>query len=279
MAARGDAAPTVLVVGRNSFLARHFLSVVETGAARAVAHDAIDHPDLLDGIGCVVSFARHPLLGRDGYRPDEMDPDLRLARVLGDRPIPYLMLSSRKVYAPSAGPLSEASPLGPTDAYGRHKLEAEERLAALVGERLTILRLANVFGYERTPGRHTFLSIALDRLRREGRIVLDMSPFVPRDFLPAEACARILGRIAGRPLRGILNVGSGIGLETGRLALWVIEGYGRGEVVAESPEEKDPFVLEISRLTGLYGPPTTLQEIREHCIAIGRRLAGEAAPD
>jgi UDP-glucose 4-epimerase len=278
MSARGDAAPTVLVVGRNSFLAGHFLSIGKPGAVRAVAHDAIDCPGLLDGVGCVVSFARHPLLGRDGYRPDEMDPDLRLALALGDRPIAYLMLSSRKVYAPGADPLSEASPPGPTDAYGRHKLEVEGRLRALLGERLTILRLANVFGYERTPGRRTFLSVALDRLRRESRIVLDMSPFVERDFLPAEACARVFARIAARPPGGILNVGSGIGLQAGKLALWIIEGYGRGELVASSPEEKDPFVLDIGRLAGLYGSPTTFEEIRERCIAIGRRLAQEATP-
>jgi len=224
------------------------------------------------------AFARHPLLGRDGYRPEEMDPDLRLARALGERPITYVMLSSRKVYAPGPDPLSEDSPPGPTDAYGRHKLQIEERVRALLGERLTILRLANVFGYERTPGRRTFLSILLDRLRREGRIVLDMSPFVKRDFLPAEACARILARIAGRPPGGILNVGSGIGLETGRLALWIIEGYGGGELVASSPEEKDPFVLDIGRLASLYGPPTSLEEIRESCTGIGRRLAEETTP-
>ena len=277
MAARGDAAPRLLAVGRNSFLAGHFLDAVPRTEVRAVSHDGIDQAGLLDGIGCVVGFARHPLLGRDRYRPDEMDPDLRLARAIGNRPIAYVMLSSRKVYAPGSDSLSEDSPTGPADAYGRHKLEIENRLRALLGERLTILRLANIFGYEHTPGRRTFLSVALDRLRQAGRIVLDMSPFVRRDFLPVEACARILARIAGRPRGGMLNVGSGIGLETGRLALWIIEGYGRGELVASSPEEKDPFVLDIGRLARLYGPPTSLEEIRESCLAIGRRLAREAA--
>jgi dTDP-4-dehydrorhamnose reductase/UDP-glucose 4-epimerase len=279
VAARGDAAPRLLVVGRNSFLAEKFLGVMPRTEVRAVRHDEIDQAGLLDGTACVVNFARHPLLGRDGYEPDGMDPDLRLARALGDRPVAYVMLSSRKVYAPGRAPLVEDAPLGPTDAYGRHKLEAEERLRALLGERLTILRLANVFGYERIPGRRTFLSIALDRLRRERRIVLDMSPFVPRDFLPVEACARIFARIAERPPGGVLNVGSGIGLPTGMLALWIIEGYGRGKLVVESPEEKDPFVLGVGRLTGLYGPPTTLDEIRASCLTIGRRLEREQAPE
>ena len=278
MAARGDAAPKLLVVGRGSFLARHLLEALPAAGIRAATHDEIDREDLLDGVDRVVSFARHPLLGRDGYRPDAMDPDLGLARTLGDRPIAYVMLSSRKVYAPSGTPLAETSTTGPTDAYGRHKLEAEERLREMLGERLTILRLANVFGYELAPGRNTFLSLTLGRLRREGRIHYGMSPFVERDFLPVSALVRLLDRILRAPPGGVLNVGSGIGLPTGRLALWILEGYGRGELVVESPEEKDPFVLDVGRLESLYGAPTSLGEIRASCLEIGRRLAREPAP-
>ena len=64
-----------------------------------------------------------------------------------------------------------------------------------------MLRLANIFGYERGPGRRTFLSLTLDRLAREGRIRFDMSPFVERDFLPVEACARLLARIVAGAAR------------------------------------------------------------------------------
>jgi dTDP-4-dehydrorhamnose reductase/UDP-glucose 4-epimerase len=74
----------------------------------------------------------------------------------------------------------------------------------------------------------------------------------------------------------VLNVGSGIALPTGRMALWVLEGYGRGELVIERPEEHDAFVLDIGRLTAMYGLPTSLDELWLSCIAIGRRLAREA---
>ena len=49
-------------------------------------------------------------------------------------------------------PLAETAPTGPSDAYGRHKLAVEHALRELLGERLTVLRLANVFGYERGAG-------------------------------------------------------------------------------------------------------------------------------
>ncbi len=267
----------ILVVGRHSFLAQHLLAALDPAQVEAVGHDAIDRPDLLDGVGCVVNFARHPMAASDAYQPETMDPDLRLARRIGKRDITYLMLSSRKVYAPSAMPLAETAATGPTDAYGRQKLATETALRAVLGERLTVLRLANIFGYERASGRTTFVATSLDRLAREGRIHYAMSPFVERDFLPVDAFARVLAEIAKAPPGGILNVGSGIGLPSGRLALWILEGFGSGSLVIESTEEKDPFVLDIARLEALYGPPCAQADLRDACLAIGRRLAAELA--
>jgi dTDP-4-dehydrorhamnose reductase/UDP-glucose 4-epimerase len=66
-------------------------------------------------------------------------------------------------------------------------------------------------------------------------------------------------------------------LPTGRLALWVLEGFGRGELVVESAAEKDTFVLDVSRLTDLYGRPCSLDDLRDACVAIGRRLAADRA--
>ena len=39
----------------------------------------------------------------------------------------------------------------------------------------------------------------------------------------------------------------------GRLALWLIEGYGRGRLVVESPDERDSFVLDTRNLKALLG--------------------------
>jgi UDP-glucose 4-epimerase len=267
----------ILVVGRHSFLAQHSLEALHPAEVMAVRHDETLRPDLLDGIGCVVNFCRDPIAERSDDWLDRMSTDLRLARQIADRDIAYVMLSSRKVYAPGETPLSETSPTGPGDAYGRHKLAVEDGLRDLLGERLTVLRLANIFGYERVPGRRTFVAISLDRLAREGRIHYAMSPFVERDFLPVGAFARVLARIVRAPPGGVLNVGSGLALPTGRLALWILEGFGGGELVIESAEGKDAFVLDIARLESLYRRPCTLADLREACVAIGRQLAAELA--
>jgi UDP-glucose 4-epimerase len=109
--AAGGCAGRILVVGRNSFLARHFLAATP-GAHTTVDHDEIDRPDLLDGVRTVICFARHPDIGGDGYDLTR-DPDVRLARRVGGRKIAYLMLSSRKVYPRREGRSSRPRPLTP----------------------------------------------------------------------------------------------------------------------------------------------------------------------
>ena len=262
----------ILLVGKNSFIAGHLLSALPSGRVRAVSHDAVDAPDLLEGVGTVINAARHPASSGPDYDLDAFDPDVRLAERIGDRDIQMIMLSSRKVYAASDGPLREDAPLGPGDAYGANKLRAEERVSDLLGDRLTLLRLANIFGDERVPGRRSFLAMLLTRLKEQNQIRYDMSPFVERDFLPVEILAGLLARIVRKPPGGVMNVGSGIALPTGRIALWIMQGFGGGELLIDSHEEKDPFVLDIGRLEACYGRPCRLGDLNARCLALGKAL-------
>ncbi len=273
-----DCGGRLLLLGQHGFIARHLLQVLPENQVIARSHGDIDQPDLLDGIDIVLNCAKHPGSNRDDYDIEGADPDVALARRIGERAIKMIMLSSRKVYAPSHQPLDEEAPLGPTDAYGRNKLRAEERLRSILGERLTILRLANIFGDERIEGRRSFLALTLNRLAERQQIRYDMSPFVERDFLPVDILAALLARIVREPPGGVMNIGSGIALPTGSIALWIMEGYGGGTLLVESHEEKDRFVLDINRLEQRYGRPCTYEELKERCLALGRELRPNATP-
>jgi dTDP-4-dehydrorhamnose reductase/UDP-glucose 4-epimerase len=266
----------LLLVGKNSFIARYVLNELPKDSVLAKSHGDLTAADLLDGVDIVLNCAKHPDSNRDDYDFHEQDPDLALARRIGERDIRMIMLSSRKVYAPSDQPLSEDSPLGPSDAYGRNKLLAEQEVKNIVGDRLTILRLANIFGDERIEGRRSFLALALNRLAEQQQIHYDMNPFVERDFLPVDILASLLTRIVREPPGGVMNVGSGIGLPTGHIALWIMEGYGGGQLLIDSHEQKDRFVLDISRLRERYGTPCTLDDLRERCLELGRGLRKDA---
>lgn len=260
----------ILVTGAGGFIGRA-ISRALGGMAKPAPHRAIGAPTLFSDIKAVVHAGRHPLLGKPGYRLAD-DLELALARAAAERGLPYLMLSSRKVHAPCEAPLDERAPLGPSDRYGEHKLAMEEALLAILGPRLTRLRLANIFGFE--PGRGGFMGAMLDGLARNDTITFDMSPFTPRDFLPVERAALAIAALAQDPPGGIVNIGSGVPLETGRLALAVIEGRGQGRLIVTDPRPRDAFTLDVGLMTKLTGIATDADAILARARAIGGELKG-----
>ena len=146
-------------------------------AARLVPHDAVDGPGLLDGVRVVLWAGRHPDLGTARWALAG-DLELRMAQRAASAQVSFVSLGTRKVYAPASGPLGEDAPVGPVDLYGRQKLRLEHALADILGPRLTRLRLANIFGYEHSPGRASFLGRVLATLAAEeegygrGRLVV-----------------------------------------------------------------------------------------------------------
>jgi len=103
--------------------------------ALALGHRSDDWTDRLDDVTAVVDAGRDPRLGKPDYRLAD-DAELKIARLAAERGLPFLTLGTRKVYAPADGPLREDAPLGPGDRYGEQKLQMEEQLKALLGDRL-----------------------------------------------------------------------------------------------------------------------------------------------
>jgi hypothetical protein len=118
----------------------------------------------------------------------------------------------------------------------------------------------------------------LTTLAEQGEIRFDMSPFTRRDFIPVENAGRAIAALLQAPPGGVVNVGSGIPLECGRLALWLLEGFGRGHLVCESWQERDAFVLAVDRLRRLTGVTCDEAVLRETCVGLGPSLPGARRP-
>ena len=261
---------SVLVVGASSMLAGAILSQGRDGLSlTGIAHGQLDGTDV-GAYDVVINMAYDPRYMREAYEP-ALDFDRRVAAAVATGGGHYVMMSTRKIYGPGQeGAIAEDAPARPADAYGRNKLTTEGAVRDLLGPRCTIIRLANVLGFE--PGRHTFFGIALENLRRHGRIVLDHNPFIQRDFIPLADCAAGILAIAGRKPSGTYNLGYGTATETGRIATWLIEGFGRGELLVNSMEERDAFLLDISRVKALGVLPEKRMSIRQRCLEIGEQL-------
>jgi nucleoside-diphosphate-sugar epimerase len=253
---------TVVAVGKSSFLAGHVLR--DNKDWLALSHgEALADTSWAERASCVVNF---------GFDP-QGDFDSLLAAVIAYRPVHYIMLSSRMAYGrrPDGFGLKETDALHPDGPYGQRKAEAERALAGIVDPaRLTILRVANIFGNE--IGRRSFFGMMMGSLAREGVIRFDMAPESLRDFFSVQDFAAALTKIAAAPQPGIFNLGSGFGTACGEIAHALIEGFGAGRLEAEGPAN-DQFWLDMTRTRAIYGLQVIdAARVRENCRMLGRML-------
>ena len=266
----------IVAVGESSFLSRMLLECRPAGVHAMGWREALE-PGALADAACVVGFALDPTYRAVLIEDDTHDLDARLAAALRDGDTHYVMLSSRAVYRhDSQWMAKEDSPLGGLGIYGRNKLRTERRLVELLGpDRVTIVRCANVIGPEWQPGqppRGSFMGQLLKRLYEDGCAVFDISPFVRKDFVTTPLYAACLESLLRQRPPGPVNLGSGIPIMAGELAIWAIEGYGSGRLLVESPRLHDEFLLDVGRLASLTGLSETREDIADYCRKLGRML-------
>lgn len=263
---------TVIATGKSSFLAQAVQAAQPAGWVFLSHGEALTDKAPLTKASCIVNFAFSPALRAGEYSAAE-DIDSQLA-VAG---VPYVMLSTRMAYGPAAGDgvLREGQAENPATAYGRNKLAVERALQSKLGDKLTVLRLGNIFGPER--GRATFFGLALAGLHDRKTVTLDMDPAQPRDFLSSARFAQALIKIAAAPKPGLFNLGSGIGTPCGDIATWLIEGYGEGAVKVNDSGKNDAFTLDMAKTSKAFGlAPVTRDDIRQDVVACGRQSRAAA---
>lgn len=269
----------ILVVGKNSFLAKEFIGKSKDISLRAISHAEIDNLEVFQDITCIVNFSFSPLLSLQHY-DRELDVDAQLAHIASDEGIHYVMLSTRKVYQETIQwSASEDAHVTGSSIYGKNKLRIEENLTKVLGSGLTILRPGNVFGYERQPERIRFGAYLLNQLADTGAIRLTISPFVRRDVIPVDYFCEVLREVVIRKPGGVINIGAGESLEIGRIALWIIEGFGSGRLIVEAPVECDEFQLDTERLKSEFGLSCGRERVAEFSRELGRRLRRDMRRD
>lgn len=265
-----DRANQILVVGKNSFIAKSLFEAHPNVSWRSVGH-ADDL--LLDGIDTVINFALHPDLRRGDYEP-EKDIDLRIAQVLQSTGIRQVLISSRKVYDINhQWMVREDGAQVPQGAYGVNKAQTERAVSEINGENLTILRVANVVGYEVPRTRGSFMAMMLGGLKEENTITLDVNPSVRRDFMGSHAVGLALGRFLTNPESGVFNFGSGEPVSMGDIANALIEGYGSGSINVINDRVFDEFVLDTRRWDEKYGKIDTTESLLNFCRELGKKHA------
>jgi dTDP-4-dehydrorhamnose reductase/UDP-glucose 4-epimerase len=268
---------TTVVVGAGSMIARALRRHPDAAGWLYLPHQqALTESGWVRDARVVINLAFDPRLKTAAYDP-ALDVDRRLAAILAPSSCAYIMVSTRMAYGPPGDGLrlAETMPSNPVNYYGTAKLAAERHLLAAQGDRVTVLRLSNIFDPSEAAGeRRSFFGMAMRTLAAQGRIIYDMSPFVARDFLPADLLAERLVAVAAHPRPGMFNLGAGFAIRTGRIAQWLIGGYGAGELLVTDFREHDGFWLDMTRSMRTWNfPPVTEPMLRDACIAAGAQLA------
>jgi nucleoside-diphosphate-sugar epimerase len=268
----------LILLGGGSFIAR---SVAKAAGDRGIACVALPHDQQLSTLepsDCLFNFAISPAYRSDSYS-EAGDYDLRAAKAAAKAGAWFGMPSSRRVY--SAEQRLDAREDQPTRGdethYGRNKALTENAVRDALPGKAGIFRLSNIFGYEYDSHlrRPSFLGLMLTSLKQNNKIYFDMSPATRRDFLPVQYCAGLLLDRALARTAGTYNLGSGLPLACGTLASWVQEGYGGGELVAETENVRDEFYLNMDKWRAEFPMPVTELSLRDYCVALGRRLKCE----
>lgn len=264
---------SVVVVGKNGFLG-HALQEEAGDLWTYLSHrEALESPEILRNADVVINCAFDADLMSGPYDAAK-DIDLKLANIIKDSKAHYIMLSTRMVYGDIAFPFKESDQCHPKNFYGQAKLYIEQNLSQVLSpEKLTILRLSNIFGFE--PERKRFFGIALKSLRERKEIVLDIPADSVRDFLSVWRFAKIVKQIATAPKPGIYNIGAGFPVTCGEIANWLIEGYGQGKLVVTGDMRKEDFWLDMSKAYQSYSIEKLSREnLAEDCKSCGAQLAG-----
>jgi UDP-glucose 4-epimerase len=273
-----------------------------------IADDVTVREILSDGVEAVLHFAAKSLVGEsetipERYFANNVAGTLALLESMLATGVHRLVFSSScAVYGQPAelGPVSEATPVNPTSAYGASKVSADLLISAFTRAHdfgAVSLRYFNAAGaYGRFGERHTtethLIPLALRALTDPDAVLRIMGTDYPtpdgtaiRDYIHvldlADAHLRALGALAPRR-HAIYNLGSGLGSSVRDIVHAIAEVTGNAPSTAETgrrPGDPPQLVAANSKIKQelSWSPERPLAEIIRDAWAFTQRPA--EAPD
>jgi nucleoside-diphosphate-sugar epimerase len=230
-----------LVVGANSFIARHLTKFVK------VSYYDFKNVDLTK-YDVVINCAINPLYKIENYQ-ESIDIDFEIGQKVCEHGLHFIMLSTSKIYGDcdDLKCYNEFSTPKPYDNHSTNKLITENKLLTNFPRQITILRGSNIFGFE--YGRNSFMGYCMSQLVNEGKITLTFSEDSKRDFLPIENAVKIIESVCDiRPL-GVYNLSSNYPLKVITVIQSLIDGYGYNSYIDQTGFKLDrQFVLDNTKL-------------------------------
>jgi nucleoside-diphosphate-sugar epimerase len=231
----------ILVVGSNSFIGKKLVNF------DCVSHDKFHKKDL-SKYETVINCSLDPLYKNSPYS-ETSDFDFHVGQKSIKNNCHYVMLSTSKIYGNNEvlQSYNENSTTNPFDYYSENKLITENKLLSNFKEKVTILRMSNIFGFE--VYRSSFVGYIMTQMITDRKVKLTIPENNKRDFLFIDDAVDIIEKVCYTKPNGIFNLSSNEGYDAIKVINNLIWGYCdfiRVENYNQKPDRQ--FIMDNTKL-------------------------------
>lgn len=240
----------VLIVGKNSFISKSLSKVKDENKFYKISYNDLYDTDLTQ-FDVVINCSINPSFKTSTYHLG-IDVDYDVAHKSYMSGCHFVMLSTRKIYGSSTilKTYDETSEQKPYDHYSENKLLSETKIATQFGDRTTIIRGSNLFGYE--PNRNSMMGYFIDQLDKDGIIRYNILSTTSKDIIHVDDATKILSKVCSQKPIGLYNLGTSFPYTMLNIGIFLLDGFNDGKIenrmLLEGSEYGEQFVLNTSKL-------------------------------
>lgn len=237
----------ILIVGKKSLIGQALYKFINC--------DIVSYNDIkkinFKNYDVVVNCALNPLSKTNTY-DEKNDVDYEIAVKANSNNCHYVMLSTRKIYGSSTvlKKYTEESEENPYDYYSENKLKSEKKILSQFGDKATIVRGSNVFGYE--PGRNSMMGYFLNHLGDNGVIKYDILSTTSKDIIHVGDAVQIISKICYQKPLGIYNMGTSFPYTMLNVGIFLLDGFNNkvieNRMKFEGEFYGEQFVLDTTKI-------------------------------
>lgn len=194
--------------------------------------------------------------------------DIQIAETIKDSNAKFVFMSSRKVYGTTNKCVmhKETDRAEGFDFYSFNKVKTEKALQNILGNRVLILRIANILGEPvfRT-GYKTFIGWICENYIQTGKLEVTQNVNALKDFIPKDFLHKAISALIENNATGIYNISSGFGTSIEE----VLAGYVGKEnliLMGQDKEKQDQFVLDNEKLLKATGLSISEDDIDKYLL-------------
>ena len=259
----------IILIGNKSFIQQNLFTYFKSNNMKVfkVKFDKIKQFKFFD-FDLIINCSNNKNFFKKKYEKKN-DRNLIIANYIKKLDLTFFILSTRMVYKPKFR-IKENSKLLPINIYGKNSLLSEINCKKILGDKLVILRLSNIIGYEVRKKRQSMMSMLITGIKKNN-VILDNN--YKKDILPIKYLCIMILKIIQSNYKGIINVGSGISLKLIEIFKHIDLNKKSKVILKENIKNHDDnFSYETKKLENIIRFRITKKNILEELKKIGKKI-------